>query len=431
MTPSWDPPDQRYPWPGPDGPGRTDGSDPDGYLPGAAFGSGSPPLDVTAVQPRPYPYGPGRPLQEGSEPPTAPRPVPAGLGRRPGRRRLPRRGLLAAAVVLLVAAVGVTALATRSHNRPAPRAAAATGSVPPSAGKMASRPAATAPAAVTMAAARQVLAAYVAGNNAANQARSDTMLGRIEGGSSYRLDAGGYRFLTATDPANTGYQTFSYTATAYYLPRLASYPRWFATYGTWSGTRSAPYHGFLIFTQAAPGGRWLEVLEPNLTAGLPAARPLVGADGTATALPAGSAAGLAAAPGSLPAATAARLDSAAAPVSVTGLQATADQKDQAYWAVRVPGGGGDTVRHSATPFGVYALRTQDGGALVFYSLTASLTLTAPGGRPMALQIPGYYSANSPVAAATVRYADQFAAYIAPSGGRAAEVLAQNSGIAAR
>jgi hypothetical protein len=113
---------------------------------------------------------------------------------------------------------------------------------------------------------------------------------------------------------------------------------------------------------------------------------------------------------------------------VTGLQAPADQKDQAFWAARLPRGARDTDRHQVTQEGIYALRTQGGGALVFYSLSATLTLTAPPGQPMALQIPGYYSSGSPVTTATVPYADQFAAYIGPPGSPAAEVLAESSGV---
>jgi len=437
MTTSW------YPSPDPHdprrGPGEPDGAAdprPEDYLPGPASGAGQPWAGpgpaAPAGQAGDWPGEPGQWWPAGSEQETAPWPAPPGQARPPGGRRPGRRGLLAAVAVLVFAAVAVTALAARPHGRPAPRAAAATGTALPPPGKMASRPAAAVPPPVTMTAARQVLAAYIAGNNAANQARSAARLGRIEGGSSYQLDAGGYRFLTAKDPANTGYQAFSFTAAAYYLPRLASYPRWFAVYGTWAGTRSAPFRGFLVFAQAAPRARWLDVLEPYVTAGLPAAAmPQAGADGTATAVPAGSAAGLAAAPGSLPAATAARLDGAAAPVTMTGLQAPGDQKDQAFWAARVPRGAGDTDRHYATPYGVYALRTRDGGALVFYSLAAVLTLTAPPGQTMGLQIPGYYSRGTPVSTATVPYADQFAARIGPHGSLAtAEVLAQASGIAA-
>jgi hypothetical protein len=274
---------------------------------------------------------------------------------------------------------------------------------------------------------------YITANNAANRARSTAALGQIEGGSSYQLDAGGYQFLTASDPANTSYQKFSFTPAAWYIPHLGGYPRWFAVYGTWTGTRSGSYRGYLLFARSGPGSRWLQVLAPNLTGSAAAPAPATGSDGYAEAVPAGSGTSLAATPASLPAATAARLDGTAAGSSVTGAQPLADQQDQTFWAARVPRGTGDTDRHTATPYGVYALRAVGGGTLVFYSLTATLTIVPLRGQPVALKIPGYYSPAEPVTtAAAIPYADQFAAWVGPRGAQAGmRVIAENSGIAAR
>jgi hypothetical protein len=44
-----------------------------------------------------------------------------------------------------------------------------------------------------------VVAAYTAANNQANKLREDSLLGAIETGSSYQMDAGGYQFLRASD----------------------------------------------------------------------------------------------------------------------------------------------------------------------------------------------------------------------------------------
>jgi hypothetical protein len=426
------------PTPGYGPPGRADDGEP--YLPGPGFAA-SPP---GAARGWPGPVGglagwddAGQPedwQRVGSDASTAPYPALPAPARR-GRGGPPRRrtGLLAAAAALLAAALAVTILTARPHARPAPRAAAAASSARPAASPS-SRPAAPAATpAITRAAARLLLTRYVAANNAANQSRSTAELAQIEGGSSYQLDAGGYQFLTAADPANTGYQAFGFTPAAWYIPRLPGYPQWFAVYGTWSGTRSAPFRGYLLFAQSAPGRRWLQVLEPSLTGAAAAPAPVTDTAGYAAAAPAGSGGGLAAAPGSLPAATAARLDGDARGVAITGLQPLGDQQDQAFWAVRVPRGTGDTDRHTATRYGVYALRTAAGGALVFYSLAATLTIVPPPGQPVTLKIPGYYSPAEPVTtAATVPYADQFAAWIGPRGSQAAvRVIAQNSGIAAR
>ena len=397
-----------------------------GYLPGPGFaGPGAetapwPALPGPGLTGQDAAYG-GEDQQywpDGPGAETAPWPALDGPGGHPGHRRGRRRLplLLPALAAIVVIAAAAAILTGRPHARPAAPAAAAR----PAASGTPARPAAAAPA-ITSAAAQQLLARYVAANNTANQVRSDTRLARIEGGSSYQLDAGGYQFLTASDPGNTSYQSFTYTPSAWYIPRLASWPRWFAVYGTWAGTRSAPYHGYLVFAQASPAARWLQVLAPNITAGAagPAAVPATGPGGYATAVPA---------PPGLPAATAAALDGTAAAAAVTGLPALADQQDRAYWEARVPRGTAVTDRHSPAPDGAYALAARGGGAVVFYSLAASLAITPPAGEPVQLQIPGYYSAGTPVTRAAVPYADQFAAWTGPGGTR---VIAQNSGIAAR
>ena len=371
----------------------------------------------------------------GSDASTAPYPALPAPARR-GRGGPPRRrtGLLAAAAALLAAALAVTILTARPHARPAPRAAAAASSARPAASPS-SRPAAPAATpAITRAAARLLLTRYVAANNAANQSRSTAELAQIEGGSSYQLDAGGYQFLTAADPANTGYQAFGFTPAAWYIPRLAGYPRWFAVYGTWSGTRSGPVPRLPAVRPVRPG--------PPLAAG-PGAQPHRRRRGARPGDRHGRLRRCGARRVRRRAGRRARQPSGrhrrparrrrAAGVAITGLQPLGDQQDQAFWAARVPRGTGDTDRHTATPYGVYALRTAAGGALVFYSLAATLTIVPPPGQPVTLKIPGYYSPAEPVTtAATVPYADQFAAWIGPRGSQAAvRVIAQNSGIAAR
>jgi len=88
-------------------------------------------------------------------------------------------------------------------------------------------------------------------------------------------------------------------------------------------------------------------------------------------------------------------------------------------------------RHDAAG-SVFALKTLSGGALVFYHLTARLSLASPQGEPLKLGIPGYYSSSQALTSATVDYADQFAVNI-PAGpaGAAPIVIADASGIAGR
>jgi hypothetical protein len=90
--------------------------------------------------------------------------------------------------------------------------------------------------------------------------------------------------------------------------------------------------------------------------------------------------------------------------------------------------------HAAPAGQVFALKTTSGGALVFYTTAAQLTLTPANGDTISgLNIPGYYSpANSAgLTSATVGYVEQFATYIPPAGSNARDVVADISSIASR
>ena len=95
--------------------------------------------------------------------------------------------------------------------------------------------------------------------------------------------------------------------------------------------------------------------------------------------------------------------------------------DQAYFQARLPAGSAVTDRHDTSGL-VFALKTADGGALVFYHLTAS-----PPPQTIKLDIPGYHSPSQALTSATVDYADQFAVDI-PAGSASPAVVADASGI---
>ena len=120
-----------------------------------------------------------------------------------------------------------------------------------------------------------------------------------------------------------------------------------------------------------------------------------------------SAAGLTAAPAQIPELTAGSLDGATASATVRNPGNLADLRDQVYFQSRLPAG---STRHRPARHGrpVFALKTVGGGALVFYHLTARLSLAPPQGEPLKLGIPGYYSSSQALTSATVDYADQFA-----------------------
>jgi hypothetical protein len=413
--------------------------------------------------PRPGPPGDAAPDRPGRGWPYPDRPDPAvpdpaaeawadwELGPRDrGRRRDQggRRWLLPAAVAAAAAALGATAvLLTTGHpgsartpaaagGRAASTPAAASAAPAGPAGATAS-PAASAAAPLTLAQARQVLAGYTTANNDANAARSDALLATVETGSSYAVDAGLYQEQQATGAAP--FPAFSPVQATYYLPggEPAAGPRWFVALVA-NAFNASPEKvsstEYVLFTQSAPGMPWLDAIEPYLLSGASAPQVTVGSDGLATAVsPDGGADAVA--PGQLPAATATALDG-------TGLDGTAgeaaiaapgnlaDRADQELARRDAPGG---TVTDTHAPASgtdgpEFALATSGGGALVFYTDAAELTITAPAGSLLHLTVPGLYSAGQSLSRAGLSYLEQFAAYDPPAGRGAPRIVADYSGI---
>jgi hypothetical protein len=385
-------------------------------------------------------YGPpGHATGRAAGPPAAPR----------RSRRFPARWI-AVAVVLLAAVGAVTVIAvagTGAGRRPAaggPAAGAARGPAgtarPGLAGSGVPLATAGQPPAITRAQARQVLSRFWRVNNQANAQRSDALLGTIEAGSSYRLDAGAYRFDRASNPAGSGYAALALLRAAYYIPRQplrAAYPHWFAAAVSYVPLGSPPGPAgsqYLLFSQASPGAAWKDVLEPGLLpAGSPAPRIAAGAGGYATAAspgPAADAAGLGIAPGRIGPVTAAALDHART-AAITAPAGLADLHDQAFWRSRLPAGSAASDAHQAGPGPVFGLRTSGGGAIVFYTVTAQLTLAPPHGQALRLEIPGYYNPGQAQTLVRTRYAEQFAAYDPPPGQGGPRIIADASGITSR
>ena len=76
----------------------------------------------------------------------------------------------------------------------------------------------------------------------------------------------------------------------------------------------------------------------------------------------------------------------------------------------------------------FALLTTGGGALVFYTDAAQVTITPPAGTALHLTIPGLYSPGQALSQAGVSYLEQFAAYDPPAGSGTPRVVADYSGI---
>jgi hypothetical protein len=278
-----------------------------------------------------------------------------------------------------------------------------------------------------------VLAGYTAVNNEANAQRSDTRLATIETGSSYALDAAVYQAGQAAGTAT--FPAFGPVSANYFLPRdePSGGPRWFvvrvanAFTGSPSWVNSTEY---LLFTEQAAGGPWLNTIEPYLLSGASAPAVELGADGLATAVSPGSAA-QAVAPGQLPAVTAASLDgTGTGTAAVADPGNLADEGDQRLWRKDVPN---VNIAASHAPASgangqEFALATSDGGALVFYTDAASLTVTPPAGSVLHVTIPGLYSPSQSLTRAGISYLEQFAAYDPPAGGGAPRIVADYSAI---
>lgn len=360
---------------------------------------------------------------------------PSGTARRRSARRR-RPGPLAMAVLVLISICAVTVI-TFPHVHivrltPADDPGAAASQHVPSVRSGHSSPPAGLPA-ITRAAAERVLANYWNVNNTANRSRSGALLAAIEAGSSYAIDAGTYRMSRVTDLSGRRYAPFTGENPVYYIPRqpAGAYPRWFAARVTYIALAS-PQHaigtGYVLFIQDAKGGAWKNVLEPYLLSSAgPAPTVETDAQGYAIQTVLTSAAGTATSPGQMPQLTARSLDGvSAAPRNPGNL---ADLRGKAYFRAGLPAGSAVTGRHGASGL-VFALKTTDGGALVFYQLTARLSLAPLPGQTIRLGIPGYYSPSQALTSAAVDYADQFASYI-PPGSTGPAIIADASGITGR
>ncbi len=351
---------------------------------------------------------PSGPVPPDGFPPPASRPA-----RRARRRFRPWPTAVAASVIIIAGAAGITAALLHGGGPPPPI-----------------RPSAV--PAISREAAQRVLNAFTPAYNNATAIRSDSLLAAIETGTSYEKDAGANRWLRVSDPGHKKWVSVSLADEALYIPLqpAAAYPRWFAATitRTYPGTPGPMY---VLFTQVSKGAPWKDTYEPVIQAS-PAPEIAVAKTGYAEQAPL-SGSRLAIPPGQLPALTARALDgSAAAKITDPWAAGLADRLDQVFWkgyGLSAARAATDTDTHVAGPGEVFGLRTVGGGTVVFYSVTAQLTLGWPHGQPFHLKIPGYYTYATTQTSAKVGYIEQFAAYDPPHG--TPSVIAETSNIAFR
>lgn len=326
-----------------------------------------------------------------------------------------------AAVVSAALVFAAVLAGCAAAGSPGPRAASPAASASP------------APAGVvTPALAQRVFTGFVAAGNASQDLR-DSELATYEGGSSYRIDAAQMRRSQAASPGAAPDQ-YEYLHQQFLIPPQTRYPAWFAVSAVQQ--RLPPIAGggtpqrYFVFTRASARAPWLEVRGPGARS-FPAAQiPAAGSpDGYATQVSPGDATGLAIAPGRLAARDAAYLNKGTASRAArfaNAKDALADVSDAAFWRRTLPAGSAVTDTHRAAGDPVYAVRTDDGGVLAFYDLTATLTLRAPAGRTLAVRVPGFADGSRLASAVTFGYLEQFAVYEPQGGYQSPQVLAEDS-----
>jgi hypothetical protein len=242
---------------------------------------------------------------------------------------------------------------------------------------------AAAAAPLTKAQAQEILNGYQTTNNRANMALDAKLLASAETGAQLDMDTAGYKLRRATGQK---FVEFTYSKPVFYIPRMPGFPRWFAvdavssgqrpSEGSRSGQRVVPpmtqqHRHALLFVQDKAGAPWRLAADPYPT-GRSLSGIAVDSAGYATAVSPDDAR-LAVAPTKIGAAHAALLTKGPKAAGTTGIGAGL-HTTQSYAALRKATGQftrigiGLTTQFAPSTAPVFALRTTDGGALVWYVL---------------------------------------------------------------
>lgn len=249
--------------------------------------------------------------------------------------------------------------------------------------------AAPAAPALSKAEAAQVVQRYARLRNQANSRPGKAADGRLLAGAEtapqLEMDVAVYKLRRAAKQAA---KPFAYTRPVFYIPRLGGYPRWFAVDTIAQDASPAkdrhPVRHALLFVQNAERAPWLLAADPFPT-GSPLSSVRLDREGYAEAVPSGDD-GLAIAPGQLAASHAALLGGSGKTPSggkVIGAGPHSSQARDALGEVTEKlksAGIGLTTQFVPNGTPAYALRTKDGGALVWYVVrqTESYSADKPG-----------------------------------------------------
>ncbi|MBX6766240.1 MAG: hypothetical protein IRY90_03650 [Actinomadura rubrobrunea] len=253
--------------------------------------------------------------------------------------------------------------------------------------------------------ARRVLTRYADAANRAGQRLDGAALAAVETEPQLSMDRAAFKLGRA---ARQPFLPVKFVKSAFYIPRMDGYPRWFAVDATTSATppgdtKPRQTRHALVFTKAGPKAPWLLAASPP-----PGDDELssvrLDKDGYATTV-APSASGLAVAPSAVGAAHAALLTEGPRAPGASVL-APGPQTTQSYDALQQVRAGlrknGVTLRSRFVPDSspVYALRTKDGGALVWYVLRQHESYRSP--RRGKLAVTGDLTGLAPAKAARTR-----------------------------
>lgn len=241
----------------------------------------------------------------------------------------------------------------------------------------------TAPA-VTAAQASQALDAYLATSDKAARTGDEKLaLSDVTGfaRSEASFDFGVGRAYHQPPPR------YIYKAPALYLPAAAGYPRWFAASVTrfprpprGDTENDLPQTVMLLFTQASTTAPWLLASRANVEGSMP---PLaVDKDGRIPAVALSQTGGLVVRPDVVGPLLAAVVDEGLS--SPAARFVSSDPYTMSYYQVGCCGNGFSTPRGDVrqweldgTNYPQFALRTADGGALVFFAMYENTTIAVP------------------------------------------------------
>ncbi|MYS24645.1 hypothetical protein GA0115240_16689 [Streptomyces sp. DvalAA-14] len=230
--------------------------------------------------------------------------------------------------------------------------------------------------------AAQVLAHFAAVSNAATKAYDPALVTRIEAGPLGAIDEAGLRAEHAVSPAgNPAYAPLVFSDPRFLIPRQVGWPKFFVA--DTAVNRGTGVRWLLVFRRAAAGRPWKADYLAVAAAGAVPAPATDGHGGAVAVPPAGT--DLLVQPARVAASYTTYLQQGAGAVfaagsSTTQLRATRDEHartpDSVTQYADQPAQGGD--------FDPVALRTKDGGALVFFGTRHQSRATYRAGYRLAI-----------------------------------------------